>query len=217
MCPAVGWALGDGTEHEGDPAWDASEASTLYEILEREIVPEFYVRDEQGLPRAWLARVRESMARLTGVYSANRSVRQYLEDCYLPAAAAYHQRAANGGAAAVALMSRLQALNQGWPSLRFGDVCVDTRDRQHRFRAHVVLGTLPPEAIRVQLYADAVPGASRVLEDMVRAPAQSTAAMEVYVGCASADRPSGDYTVRIIPALADASIPFEETHILWQR
>src|SRR5579863_6938516 len=116
-------------------------------------------------------RVRESMTRLTGVYSANRSVRQYLEDCYLPAATAYHQRAANGGAAAVALISRLQALNQGWPSLRFGDVCVDTRDRQHRFRAHVVLGTLPPEAIRVQLYADAVPGASRVLEDMVRAPA----------------------------------------------
>jgi glycogen phosphorylase len=215
--PAVGWALGDGKEHDDDPAWDAAEAARLYEMLEREIVPEFYARDEQGLPHAWLARVRESMTRLTAVYSANRSVRQYLEECYLPAAAAYHARAANSGAAAVALTGRLRALTQAWPSLRFGDVRVDTRDRQHHFRASLVLGALAPEAIRVQLYAEAVPGASRVIEDMVRAPAESTAAMEVYVASASADRPSSDYTVRIIPALTDACIPLEARHILWQR
>ncbi|MGB5495176.1 MAG: hypothetical protein WBM97_11940, partial [Sedimenticolaceae bacterium] len=50
---------------DDDPAWDASEAEALYDLLEREVIPEFYSRDEQGIPRAWVARMRESMALLT--------------------------------------------------------------------------------------------------------------------------------------------------------
>jgi len=74
--PEVGWALGDGQEHGEDPAWDAAEADALYDLLEREVIPEFYARDEQGIPRAWVARVRESMARLTPRFSTNRTVRE---------------------------------------------------------------------------------------------------------------------------------------------
>lgn len=44
--PEVGWALGDGLEHNEDPAWDASEAEALYGLLEREVIPEFYNRDQ---------------------------------------------------------------------------------------------------------------------------------------------------------------------------
>jgi starch phosphorylase len=51
--PEVGWALGDGQEHGDDPAWDAAEANTLYERLEREVIPEFYNRDDKGIPTAW--------------------------------------------------------------------------------------------------------------------------------------------------------------------
>ena len=49
--PEVGWAIGDGREHGSDPSWDASEADTLYGLLEREIIPEFYSRDDRGIPR----------------------------------------------------------------------------------------------------------------------------------------------------------------------
>ena len=84
--PAVGWAIGDGREHGDDPAWDAAEAEALYGLLEREVVPEFYSRDEHGIPRAWVARMRESMAKLTPAFSTNRVVRQYTEEHYLPAA-----------------------------------------------------------------------------------------------------------------------------------
>ena len=94
------WAgrLGDGQEHGDDPAWDAIEAEALYDLLEREVIPEFYARDEQGIPSAWVARMRESMARLTPRFSANRAVRDYTEQYYLPAAAAYRARAADKGA-----------------------------------------------------------------------------------------------------------------------
>ncbi len=63
--PEVGWALGDGREHGDDPAWDAVEADALYDLLEREVIPEFYARDKSGIPTAWVKRMRESMARLT--------------------------------------------------------------------------------------------------------------------------------------------------------
>ena len=74
--PEVGWALGDGQEHGDDPAWDAVEAEALYELLEREVIPEFYTRDDQGIPTAWIRRMRESMANLTPHFSAElRGVR----------------------------------------------------------------------------------------------------------------------------------------------
>ncbi len=81
--PEVGWAIGDRREHDDDPAWDAAEAETLYGLLEREVIPEFYTRDERGIPRGWVARMRESMARLTPLFSTNRVVRQYTEEHYL--------------------------------------------------------------------------------------------------------------------------------------
>ena len=79
-------------------AWDAAEAEALYERLEREVIPEFYTRNEKGIPTAWIARMRESMARLTPRFSANRAVCEYTEQHYLPAAIACQARVANKGA-----------------------------------------------------------------------------------------------------------------------
>ncbi|MGA8566556.1 MAG: alpha-glucan family phosphorylase [Candidatus Binataceae bacterium] len=96
--PEVGWALGDGKEHGDDPGWDAAEALQMYDILEHEVIARFYDRDGDGLPRKWIAMMRESMARLTPQFSTNRAVREYTEKYYLPAAAMYRQREASRGA-----------------------------------------------------------------------------------------------------------------------
>ncbi len=82
--PEVGWALGDGKEHGDDPAWDAVEAEELYNLLEQEVIPEFYTTDEQGIPETWVARMRESMSRLTPQFSASRAVCEYTDQHYLP-------------------------------------------------------------------------------------------------------------------------------------
>ena len=71
--PDVGWALGDGNEHKNDRYWDDREARELYDLLENEIIPEFYDRNEQGIPVKWVNRIRESMALLTPEFSANQS------------------------------------------------------------------------------------------------------------------------------------------------
>ncbi|RPH61278.1 MAG: alpha-glucan family phosphorylase, partial [Acidobacteria bacterium] len=67
--PGVGWAIGDGNEHGNDPAWDRADAEELYATLENHIIPEFYNRDEKGIPTAWVARIRERMAVINATFS----------------------------------------------------------------------------------------------------------------------------------------------------
>src|SRR5580700_6301909 len=112
--PEVGWAIGDGREHGDDPSWDATEAEHLYSVLEREVIPGFYTRDEHGIPRGWVARMRESMARLTPAFSTNRVVRQYTEEHCLPAERAFTDRAKDHGALGVSLVHWEAELAMHW-------------------------------------------------------------------------------------------------------
>lgn len=88
-------------------------------MLEREVIPEFYGRDERGLPRRWVARMRESMARLTPTFSTNRAVRQYTDEHYLSAAAAFRQRDENRGSLGADLVAWEAELAKHWSALRF--------------------------------------------------------------------------------------------------
>jgi starch phosphorylase len=216
--PEVGWALGDGQEHDEDPGWDAAEADALYGLLEHEVVPEFYTRDEKGIPAAWIKRMRESMARLTPRFSANRTVREYTEQHYLPAALAYHGRAADKGAAGRKMVAWRHNLEQKWATLHFGEVKVETRGEQHLFDVQVYLNDLEPNAVRVELYADAAKGGGLVRQEMklVR-PLGGASGGYIYSAAVSAARPPADYTARVIPHCDGVAIPLEEARIVWQR
>jgi glycogen phosphorylase len=216
--PEVGWALGDGREHGDDPAWDAVEAAALYDLLEREVVTEFYTRDGEGIPTAWVARMRESMARLTPRFSANRAVREYTEQLYLPAATAYHLRIANKGAIGRQMVDWQHSLEQKWATLHFGEVKVETRGEQHVFEVQVCLNDLDPKAVRVELYADGVMGSTPVRQEMKRVRQLASASGGyVYSAPVSAARPATDYTARVIPYYNGVAVPLEDAHILWQR
>ncbi len=211
--PEVGWALGDGREHGDDPAWDAEEAETLYQMLEREVVPEFYARDEQGIPAAWVARMRRSMARLTPQFSANRAVREYTEQHYLPAAQALAARLADQGASGRRLVDWRRRLEQGWAGLGLGPAMVATLDGQHIFEVQVQFGLLDPETVRIELYADGSGGAP-VRQEMQMVRSQGG---HLYRTAVPAARPASDYTVRAIPFCAGVAIPLEAHQIRWQR
>ena len=215
--PSVGWALGDGKEHGEDPAQDAVEAAQLYDMLEQQVIPEFYSRDADGIPRAWVGRVRESMACLTPVYSANRSVREYVERFYLPAAAAYHERIQNGCALGERMRSWRHALDAGWPSLRFGRVRVDTRGDRHHFTVEVALGTLEPASVSVELYADPLSDSPAFRQEMTRLHGSEGSAMEVYAAGVPTLRAADDYTARVLPRFPGVNVPLEAPQILWQR
>jgi starch phosphorylase len=216
--PEVGWALGDGQEHGDDPAWDAAEAEALYDRLEREVIPEFYTRDDQGIPTAWVARMRESMARLTPRFSASRTVREYTEQHYLPAATACRLRTADKGAAGRQIIEWRHRLEQKWASIRFGEVKVETKGGQHVFDVQVYLDDLNPNTLRVELYADGVNGGSLERQEMKRV-GQLVSALGGYAYrvAVPAVRPAADYTVRVTPHCDGVAIPLEDARILWQR
>jgi starch phosphorylase len=216
--PEVGWALGDGQEHHDDPAWDAAEADALYDLLEREVIPEFYTRDESGIPTAWVKRMRESMARLTPRFSADRTVREYTEQHYLPAAAAYRERAANKGAVGRQEVDWQHAVDRKWGSLRFGDLRVETNGEQHLFEVQVYLDDLDPNAVRVELCADGINGGDPVRVDMkCIGPLPDASRRRVYHAAVSTARPARDYTARVIPHRSGVAVPLESARILWQR
>jgi starch phosphorylase len=216
--PEVGWALGDGREHGDDPAWDAAEADALYGLLEREVVPAFYTRDGRGIPTAWVAKMRESMGRLTPRFSANRAVREYTERYYLPAAADYRRRAANKGALGSQILAWRRALAQHWAELRFGFLQVQRRGDEHEVTVEVDLGGLEPDAVRVELFADPLHGGTPERTPMARGPAlDGSCGGYQYSGRVPASRPASDYTPRIVPSHPAATVPLEAIQILWQR
>jgi len=216
--PEVGWALGDGREHGDDPAWDAVEAEALYDLLEHEVIPEFYARDAQGIPAAWVARMRESMARLTPRFSTNRAVCEYTERRYLPAAAAYRERCAGQGQPGVDIAGWRQELERKWTAVRFGEVKVVAGGVQHAFEAQVHLGGIDPEALRVELYADGALGGAPERREMKRIrPLDGAPGGYVYAAAVPAARPPPDYTVRVIAHRAGVAVPLEAAPILWQR
>jgi len=216
--PEVGWALGDGQEHDSDPAWDAAEAAHLYDLLEREVIPEFYARDQDGIPKAWVARIRESMSRLTSRFSAGRTVREYSEQHYLPAAASYRERAANNGAVGRQMVDWQHAVAQKWGSLRFGDVRVETNADHHAFEVEIFLNDLDMDAVRVELYADGIDGGEPVRQEMKCAgPLPGPSQHCVYQATVPASRPAKDYTARLIPHFPRVAVPLEAANILWQH
>jgi starch phosphorylase len=216
--PEVGWAIGDGLEHGDDPAADAADAEALYRLLEDEVVPEFYRRNSEGLPPGWLARMRESMARLTPRFSANRTVREYTERYYLPAAAAFRQRAADKGSEGAAIVEWKRNLEAHWSDLRFGRVRVETEGGQHQFSVELFLGSLDPESVRVELYAEAEGGADPVRQEMTRGPrVEGVGNGWLHSTAVTAARPAADYTPRVVPFRTGVSVPLELNLILWQR
>jgi glycogen phosphorylase len=216
--PEVGWAIGDGQEHDSDPAWDAADAEALYHLLEQEVIPEFFTRNEHGIPAAWVARIRESMARLTPRFSATRTVREYTEEYYLPAAAAGRARSADKGEGGRRAIEWRHAVERKWAGLRFGQARIETAAELHTFEIEVYLDDLDPNAVRVELYAEGAHGGGPVRQPMKRVrELVGSAGGYTYSGQVSAARPAGDYTVRATPCNPDVAIPLEAPQILWQR
>jgi starch phosphorylase len=214
--PEVGWAIGDGREHGDDPSWDAIEAENLYALLEREVAPEFYARNERNIPQSWVERVRASMARLTPTYSTNRAVRQYTDEHYVLAAAAFHQRAENRGALGTDLVAWQAELTKHWPALRFGSATVQQQGEQYLFQVQVFFDEMNPDAIGVELYADGEKDSGPVTQTMTRSePLTGNGNGFTYTAVTPTNRPAADYTPRLVPQHLGALVPLEAPYILW--
>jgi starch phosphorylase len=210
--PEVGWALGDTHEHGTDEAWDAAEANTLYDILEHQVVPEFYNRDAEGIPTAWVKRIRNSMAELTSRFSANRAVSEYTEKHYVPAAESYFKRSKDKATYGKLIVKWQKAIDTSWPALRFGETKITSTTDQHTFEIQVYLDDLDPNMIKVQLFESGTIHEMKNIRSLT-----GTKGMYIYGAAVPATHPATDYTARIVPAFEGVAVPLEDSHILWQK
>lgn len=215
--PEVGWAIGD--DKGGDAATvDTKDADSLYSLLETRIVPEFYDRDAEGLPRRWLARVRRSVSLLTPVFASTRMFRDYVEKAYLPLAALYRERTANECAAARAARQWSERLARRWSDLHIEKPTVAKTQDRWRVSVPVFLGEIEPSSVQVQLFADVngeKPAEAVVLHREQPIPGALNG--YIYAGEVPALRPADDYTVRVVPHRAGVQVPAELALVAWQR
>ena len=215
--PQVGWAIG-GEGLEPDLERDALEAEQLFQILENQIIPEFYDRDQDGIPRKWIDRVRTSMSTLTPHFSSNRMMREYVEQAYLPAAEAFRARIAKDAELAKELEGWQNTLRENWKGLRFGHLRVVPAGENYSIEVEVFCGDLDPGVIRVELYAEGQNEHSPCrIPLQAKGPISGFVNAYCYSGEAPASRPANHYTPRIVPFHPHAALPLECGEILWMR
>ena len=230
--PGIGWAIGDGRE-AGQPALqDRLDSESLYSLLENEIVPLFYTRDADGLPRGWIAMMKESIRVLAPAFAGDRMVKQYAERFYLPAADRYRRLAADGFAGARALSAWKDRVRELWPGVSIVAVADDgsamdvgaaqevAAGEQVPVTARVELGGIDPadvvvEAFYSTLHTDGSMGTGRGIRLELIGQEEGR---YVYRG-AVPTRASGlhGYAVRVLPRHEDVLVPNELPLIAWEE
>lgn len=155
--PRHGFAIGKGEAYTDAHEQDAIESRALYDLLERQILPEFYDRDDTSIPRKWVARMKHTMRVLTPAFSTNRMVADYAVQYYLLAHGVSRRLQESGMAQARDFARQVHRFNDLWHNISIRSVNTDVGPqvpvRSHvRVRAEVELGGLTPSEVRVQLY-----------------------------------------------------------------
>jgi len=221
--PDIGWAIGRGEVYDDLNYQDEVESNAIYGLLEKEIVPLFYNRGADGLPRGWIARMKNAMQTVIPMYNTNRMVMEYSERLYQSASARYTRLSDRGFERAKRLADWKARLCQYWPEVRIVGVETDAREElpvgsEFEVRASVNLGQLGPEDVSVELYGGALDADQDIVEG--RATAMSYVGVKrglsLFVGKARFEQ-SGlrGYTLRVLPRHEDLANPFEPRLILW--
>jgi starch phosphorylase len=157
--PSVGWAIGNGEEY---PEYEAAhqdyvESQALYNVLEQDIIPLFYHRTRDGLPREWIAKVKNSMRVLAPFFTTHRMVQQYTERYYMPSYERALEMMSNNIAQGKAFSAWRNMIQQSWHQIRVRSVNISEQQvkvgKAFTVEAQIHLGGLKPDDVRVQLYS----------------------------------------------------------------
>jgi starch phosphorylase len=219
-----GWAIGAGEEYTDLAYQDEVESRAIYDLLEQEIVPLFYTRSSDGLPRGWLRVMKQSMATICPVFNTNRMVQEYVENCYWPSDQRYKVLTGENLSEAQQLAQWRKRLGQGWSQIRIEAVDAKNADPLHvgaelQVSARVNLGSFTPEDVEVQLFHGLVDSFGEI-------PSPKTVTMNangVHEGSAWTFqgtipcRASGQhgFAVRVLPKHRDLANSFQAGFVCW--
>jgi len=219
-----GWAIGKGETYEDPNYQDQVEAEALYELLERDVVPAFYDRGQDRVPRKWVERMKASIGGICPFVNTHRMVRDYTCQFYLRADECYRTLESDDADGAKRLAAWIAHVRQGWPQVRVegveqGPAVTLPVGTDIRVRACVRLGSLSPHDVATELYLgrlDAggdLSGAVAVPMEPVGPDGRGTCQFEATTPCGHSGLHG--FTVRVRPAHPDLAVPFLPGLICW--
>jgi starch phosphorylase len=221
--PGLGWAIGRGEEYD-DPGYrDEVEGEVLYDMLERDVVPTFYDRGDDHLPRRWIAMMKTAIAALNADFNTHRMVREYTERFYLPAAARSQHLVAGRWSAATALAGWRHRVTAAWPQVAITDVDgarpVEVKVAEPvEVTARVAMPGLTPDDVVVELVPGRIEpdGSLSAVEAIEMKPTEPGDGAAVFQGTVvfTASGHHG-YTVRVRPRHPDLSEEMIPGLITW--
>ena len=223
--PELGWAIGAGEMYDDEEYQDAVEAENLYDLLEHDVIPLFYKRSADGLPRGWINRMKGSIATFSAFFNTHRMVQEYTERAYLAASKRYQELIADGMARAKALAHWDQHLRQHWARVQVdvheSEAIKDLKvGEQFKVQAQVHLAPLTPDDVVVELYLGRVNAADEIVDAQtlpMQAAEPNGNGQYLYETKTVTCRQSGfhGYTVRVLPRHADLTSPFLPGLVVW--
>jgi starch phosphorylase len=152
-----GWAIGKGEVYEDIDYQDQVEGRATYDLLEKEVVPIFYERGSDNIPRSWIATMKASMQSLCPVFSTDRMVQEYTNRAYLTSYQQWHQLVADGLSLALDLTRWKERIFKSWPQVRIELAETEATDAvavgsSITITARVALGDIPMEEAAVEGY-----------------------------------------------------------------
>jgi starch phosphorylase len=219
-----GWAIGAGEEYTDLTYQDDVESRAIYDLLEQEIVPLFYNRSSDGLPRGWLKRMKRSMMTLCPVFSTGRMVAEYLTTCYLPSAQRATRLSGDNLQKANALAQWRQGLQRGWGQVKVESVEVNAADPMQvggelPVTVRVNLGRFSPSDVEVQLFHGLVdsmgdiPKPNIVIMQPQGQPKNNVWEFRGKIPCQSSGQHG--FSVRVLPHHNDLASSYEPGLVCW--
>ncbi|RPI29243.1 MAG: glycosyltransferase family 1 protein [Acidobacteria bacterium] len=221
----VGWTIGRGELYENFDYQDHVEAEALYELLERDVIPTFYDRGPDGVPRRWISRMKTSLEHLCHFFNTHRMVREYVENAYLLADQRFRQLSENSFACARSVAAWRERISSGWRGIRITAAASELPTQVSvgsaiPVRARVHLGSLVPTDVRVQVYYGPISSTGEVIDaKTAEMELQSTEPDGVYLyqGHVGAEGRSGlqGFSIRVLPHHESLTTPYLPGLIAW--
>ncbi len=221
--PEVGFAVGAGEEYADEEMQDEIESKLLYDLLEREIIPTYYERGRDGLPREWIRRMKSSMRKLGGLFSTSRMLTQYSEEFYLPALKNSDRIQKSEYAVSKELASYIDNLRSNWSAVSVTDVVGGTGrnlkvGENFSVECRVQLGAINPSEVAVQLYTGPINAEGqlyepRIVEMKTNSTDERGYIFRTKVKCEQAGRQG--FAIRVVPNHRDLVHPYVPGLLRW--
>jgi starch phosphorylase len=222
--PEVGWAIGQGEQYTDTNLQDDVESKALYDLLERDIIPLFYQRGRDGLPREWIKRMKASMREIGQSMASHRMLMDYSNNFYFPALKNYRRMIKENYADSKSIAAYFVKLRQAWNNLKIVRVESNAKPVMQRgdsltVTAFIELGNLTPGEIQVELYHGAISNQGSYLANANRSEMKAIRnegkcyEYQVKIECQNTGMQG--HTVRLLPKHDALVHPYRSGLIKW--